>query len=58
VLVALGAVLAVTVGGLLAGLLTRLGGRLSTELENDRKPIPARRQHLDHPRRFRVGLRC
>lgn len=39
--------------GQLAGRLTRLRGRLSTELDEDGNPIPVRRHHPDDPRRVR-----
>ena len=39
--------------GQLAGRLTRLGGRLSTELDANGNPIPVRRHHPDDPRRVR-----
>jgi hypothetical protein len=38
---------------LLAGRLTRLRGRLSTELDEAGNPIPVRRHHPNDPRRLR-----
>lgn len=39
--------------GQLAGRLTRLRGRLSTDLDEDGNPIPVRRHHPDDPKRVR-----
>lgn len=39
--------------GQLAGRLTRLRGRLSTELDEDGNPIPVRRHHPEDPHRVR-----
>ncbi|GAB3989473.1 exonuclease domain-containing protein [Nocardioides marmoraquaticus] len=39
--------------GQLAGRLTRLQGRLATELDEDGNPVPVRRHHPEQPRRVR-----